>query len=791
VKKYHLLLLQLARFSLLVRCDQTSLLLFRELCPDTPGPVVASTLCAFMSYKMCECGTEVKHHLTKEVVRSHLGHTIYAEGSWNEQSTLEALQSALSHLHNLYPQILGSKLPYKPDCLACAKLFSQHVDRASTPRPCNHCFAIHGSTSQVLATGCVLNDRGYMTHYTYMMKLMKQHLSEGCVQLLPRDVRHFRSHLLHESPADPCASLRNLQVYCMILVGINLFLRAHELLNLKFSDFVPALTCFNEVDKKINYLVFQVKGKTDVHLHHLKLWSNQSHPELCPVTHLLVYIAMADRTDGHIFPSFFNGQTSFSYDRFLETIKHLCVNVAGYKFEKRIFGTHTLRKTAYLFATYGSLEQMGGNPRNLEGIPLSDIGKSARHKTLNNSATYSLDCVSRYRTEKASPPSHSSTQNLYLEWNPILMVPNTIREFERATRQRPTILSNLPLHLAANWFYGTKLKLNKASSVLAALETATHSQGQQQHSPRYAFQALHAMIVARFSFQEVVTANGYMQQMMSSNENDGHSAGSSIIVPFQPDQQSLTLNSQTHGAGNSMTTNTTSPPVCSPSPKKRRHVYGHNDLPFRKKVEWDKLDFPTKVRKLVECSKLDRKVCTAGGNTFRYTTATPVAWCVQHCHDNDQQKFVDHLLSIGISTINKGQQYQYKCNKCPPRPTKSTGSTKTSAPLHPAQVNPAPAQRRRLNPAPAQQGLNPTPAQRQLNPAPAQAAVLGDRRPTSRGFGCCAIQGCAHAVLNHDHVCSITKCPYYVHNMCAQDHNLLDDDNDLRMYCSSTCKEQG
>jgi hypothetical protein len=37
VKKYYKLLHQLARFSLLIRCDQTSLLLFRHLCPDMPG----------------------------------------------------------------------------------------------------------------------------------------------------------------------------------------------------------------------------------------------------------------------------------------------------------------------------------------------------------------------------------------------------------------------------------------------------------------------------------------------------------------------------------------------------------------------------------------------------------------------------------------------------------------------------------------------------------------------------------------------------------------------------------
>ena len=656
----------------------------------------------------------VQHHLTTDPVLSHLGHPIVAEGGWNEGSTLEALHSALGHLHNLYPELFGTKLAYKPDCPACAKLFSQHVDPASSPRPCNQCFAVHGITSQVLARGCVLNDGGFQKHLFYMQKLMKQHLSEGCIQLLPKDVRDFRSHLLHESPADRFASLKNLQVYCMILVGINLFLRSDELLKLEFSHFIPALTCFNEGDKKINYLVFQVKGKSDVHLHHLKLWANQSHLELCPVTHLLVYIAMAARTDGFIFPSLCNGNAIFPYAKFLKIIKHLCVDVAGYQNEPRIFGTHTLRKTAYLFATFGTLEQLG-NSKPLEGIHLADIGKSARHRTLQNSATYSLDCVSRYRTEKANPPAHCSNRNLYLEWNPILMVPNTIREFERATRQRPTTLSNLQLHLVANWFYEGKLKLTKASSVLAALETATHSQRPQQQSPRYAFQALHAMHVARFSFQEVITANGYMQQIMSSIENDTnspkapdsfhHPGGSSKIVPFQSDQQSLKLNPPAHGAGTSTSTNTTSTPACSPSPQKRRrhHVYGQIDLDFRKRDNWDNLDLPTKVKRLVECSKLDRKECTGGANTFRYTTATPIAWCVEHCHDNDTQKFVDHLLSCSIKTINKGKKHQYKCTKCPPRlngPTdrdpaphqqniKPKAGSKTSPPSYP-QVNPAP-----------------------------------------------------------------------------------------------------
>jgi hypothetical protein len=64
-------------------------------------------------------------------------------------------------------------------------------------------------------------------------------------------------------------------------------------------------------------------------------------------------------------------------------------------------------------------------------------------------------------------------------------------------------------------------------------------------------------------------------------------------------------------------------------------------------------------------------------------------------------------------------------------------------------------------------------------------------RPTSKGCGCCAIQECAIASINHDHPCFRQGSPYFVHNLCAQMHDLLDNDNKLNMYCSESCKEQG
>jgi hypothetical protein len=105
-----------------------------------------------------------------------------------------------------------------------------------------------------------------------------------------------------------------------------------------------------------------------------------------------------------------------------------------------------------------------------------------------------------------------------------------------------------------------------------------------------------------------------------------------------------------------------------------------------------------------------------------------------------------------------------------------------------------------LAPAPAQQRLIPAVENsEQLEPprpagipdevvvAPAAAAA---GRPTWSGTGHCAIAGCVWPQLKHSHRCFREGCSFYVHNLCAQ-ASLLDKDNPLNMYCSTTCKEQG
>lgn len=167
LKKYNGVLKQLAQFSLLVGCDQTSLLLFRHLCPAMPGPIVASTFFSFLSYKIIDKGDFVRDHLTNNsVIDCRTNEPIRAEGGWHCRTNLEAIIIAVRHIHNLYPELLGDKHPYIRTCSRCVTIYLN--DRTtSPPRPCPMCALVH-TIAPILPRGCGLNEQTVIKHIDAM-----------------------------------------------------------------------------------------------------------------------------------------------------------------------------------------------------------------------------------------------------------------------------------------------------------------------------------------------------------------------------------------------------------------------------------------------------------------------------------------------------------------------------------------------------------------------------------------------------------------------------------------------
>lgn len=87
----------------------------------------------------------------------------------------------------------------------------------------------------------------------------------------------------------------------IIRIGCTQFLRAkHELCALKMESCLPTLTTRAE-DGTVRAIGIKVLGKCDAQYHVQVVWRNDGFPELCPLRHLLAWIAMSGISTGHIF----------------------------------------------------------------------------------------------------------------------------------------------------------------------------------------------------------------------------------------------------------------------------------------------------------------------------------------------------------------------------------------------------------------------------------------------------------------------------------------------------------
>ena len=169
----------------------------------------------------------------------------------------------------------------------------------------------------------------------------------------------------------------------MILLGIRKFLRSDELITLTMEDFINshhpkgklhpvpangigALTkCQVLHPDSVRSVASEVQGKRDDQPVRLVLHIDEEYPEFCPVRHLLWYLKVFNIKSGCLFPpadvlisgyqsgSVMSATTHITYDSFRSTMKYLVGTICQRDTSQFLVGTHTLRKTAYLFAVWG------------------------------------------------------------------------------------------------------------------------------------------------------------------------------------------------------------------------------------------------------------------------------------------------------------------------------------------------------------------------------------------------------------------------------------------------------
>ncbi len=186
-------------------------------------------------------------------------------GGWDSPASCYKIHAAVLFLHEVaYPETCGG--PYITNCPECEHL-NQHLgaqlqgDGSSTSITTNPVQMIeeedeeaastsalnnlsqslglfrscisHANAPNLRTKGNILSNPATRNHYNAWLKLKdKLHVTKGCGQLYPSEVRKIRNHLL--SRGDPVSS----QMWVMILLGIRKFLRSDELISLTVEDFI-------------------------------------------------------------------------------------------------------------------------------------------------------------------------------------------------------------------------------------------------------------------------------------------------------------------------------------------------------------------------------------------------------------------------------------------------------------------------------------------------------------------------------------------------------------------------
>jgi hypothetical protein len=279
------------------------------------------------------------------------------------------------------------KQDYSASCQDCIDLFKSD---AGTERLFG--CAAHSPTARLRTQGNPVGTNCVVTERKVLAEHMAGNPSNAKKPIDLFEVLLVRNHLVSSN----CVKV--LQRYVLIILCIRLFLRINEATGDKESEdsstsfinrkeFVPTgLTDKSFImggihirNGEVMSMVVKVRGKTDREFVHLKLSRDMQNPQLCPILHLLAYIYLTGYKGGHLFPTDKELQARpadgifKTYRKYNDTLVELTECFAKILSRNRKdFGTHTLRKTAYLFAIWA----MG---KNWTDDTFHIIMDSARH----------------------------------------------------------------------------------------------------------------------------------------------------------------------------------------------------------------------------------------------------------------------------------------------------------------------------------------------------------------------------------------------------------------------------
>jgi hypothetical protein len=329
-----------------------------DFCPSMDADVVA----LYMMYKTQS--TTLKLTRQGQDVLNIFNEPVFCTGSWKDPGNCVQFLTAISRIHSS----LNQREAYLETCEACIESYKEN----SLSTGC-HC---HPGQFRFWRRGNPRFSERVQNAFHAAKDICSAHVVKGSYQLLPKEVRAIRTNLLSTGKQD------DLQLFCIVLLSIYMFLRHDECHHMKVDDILPQ---FSSVEKhRVINLCIRIQGKTDKIPQNMILWSYDDCPALCPVRHLLTYVHLCDIKEGYLFPNLKKKSEPRSYDSVMNILNRRFTNILN---RDAKLTTHTFRKTGYLFALWG-------------GADLQTARASARHKADIMAQRYA-DC-SRFLLEAAS-----------------------------------------------------------------------------------------------------------------------------------------------------------------------------------------------------------------------------------------------------------------------------------------------------------------------------------------------------------------------------------------------------
>jgi hypothetical protein len=441
----------------------------------------------------------------------------------------------------------------------------------------------------------------------------------------------------------------SLQTYVLLLIGIKLFLRAEEVLTITLDFNFDADTQRYQIihPGQIRSIAIRVKGKNDPVPCTLVLHCDDECPCFCPVRHLLVYIKMLGWKGGYLFPpkadlaAATGGDGMFdqhvTYSTWLAKMKGLMKNVLGRTVGgETTLGTHTLRKTGYLFAIWGCLKVLPNvhESKDFPDLLLSAILSSARHQSIQNAKAYARDATTLF--ELCQRERHSEL-HVVSRWLPNMIITHTSAESITV----PSRHLQKPLPELASWYFEVVLGLvnDRSLSISRAINMAVAVEPQLESKERFL-----KMVQQHFPPGELAAGLSLFHRTMETTVL----AGMSPLPP--PCNNPLKLNASP-----------VDPQDGGNNPKKRQRgegkasfLEGYNKIrflgsnkdkvativDFYKRADLRPSQFPEKER------------------AWWFKNCSYVGWCVETCHAGNQEAF---LTAIGGKKFHSST---YRCPEC-------------------------------------------------------------------------------------------------------------------------------